>query len=59
VSIMSSNGMPIRKISDTVDHKSTHVTETVISVTRAPHTCRSLARWCLTSTAVEALPSPW
>jgi len=29
VSIMSSNGVPIREISDTVGHKSTHVTETV------------------------------
>jgi integrase len=29
VSIMSSNGGPIQEISDTVGHKSTHVTETV------------------------------
>ena len=29
VSIMSSNGVPIQDISDTVGHKSTHVTETV------------------------------
>ena len=29
VSIMSSNGVPIQEISDTVRHKSTHVTETV------------------------------
>jgi integrase len=29
VSIMSSNGVPLQKISDTVGHKSTHVTETV------------------------------
>jgi integrase len=29
VSIMSSNGVPIQHISDTVGHKSTHVTETV------------------------------
>jgi len=29
VSIMSSNGVPIREISNTVGHKSTHVTETV------------------------------
>ena len=29
VSIMSSNGVPIHEISDTVGHKSTHVTETV------------------------------
>jgi integrase len=29
VSIMSSNGVPLQEISDTVDHKSTHVTETV------------------------------
>jgi integrase len=29
VSIMSSNGIPIQDISDTVGHKSTHVTETV------------------------------
>ena len=29
VSIMSSNGVPIQEISDTVGHKSTHVTETV------------------------------
>ena len=28
-SIMSSNGVPIQEISDTVGHKSTHVTETV------------------------------
>ena len=29
VSIMSSNGVPIQEISDTVGHKSTHVIETV------------------------------
>ncbi len=29
VSIMSSNGVPLQEISDTVGHKSTHVTETV------------------------------
>jgi integrase len=29
VSIMSSNGVPIQEISDTVGHKSTHVTEIV------------------------------
>jgi integrase len=29
VSIMSSNGVPLQDISDTVEHKSTHVTETV------------------------------
>lgn len=29
VSIMSSNSVPIQDISDTVGHKSTHVTETV------------------------------
>jgi integrase len=29
VSIMSSNGVPIQDITDTVGHKSTHVTETV------------------------------
>ena len=29
VSIMGSNGVPIQEISDTVGHKSTHVTETV------------------------------
>ena len=29
VSIMSSNGVPIQEISDTVGPKSTHVTETV------------------------------
>jgi Phage integrase family len=29
VSIMSSNGVPIQDISDTVGYKSTHVTETV------------------------------
>ena len=29
VSIMSSNGVPIQEISDTVGHRSTHVTETV------------------------------
>lgn len=29
VSIRSSNGVPIQDISDTVGHKSTHVTETV------------------------------
>ena len=28
VSIMSSNGVPLQEISDTVGHKSTHVTET-------------------------------
>ena len=29
MSIMSSNGVPIQEISDTVGHKSTHVTEIV------------------------------
>jgi integrase len=29
VSITSSNGVPIQEISDTMGHKSTHVTETV------------------------------
>ena len=29
MSIMSSNGVPIQEIGDTVGHKSTHVTETV------------------------------
>jgi integrase len=29
VSIMSSNGVPIQEITDTVGHKSTHVAETV------------------------------
>jgi integrase len=29
VSIMSSNSVPIQEISDTVGHKSTHVTETI------------------------------
>jgi integrase len=29
VSIMSSNGVPIQDISNTVGHKSTHITETV------------------------------
>jgi integrase len=29
VSIMSSNGVPLQEISDTVGHKSTHITETV------------------------------
>jgi integrase len=29
VSIMSNNGVPLQDISDTVGHKSTHVTETV------------------------------
>ena len=29
VSIMSTNSVPIQEISDTVGHKSTHVTETV------------------------------
>jgi Phage integrase family len=32
VSIMSSNGVPLQEISDTVGHKSTHVTETVCRV---------------------------
>lgn len=29
MSLMSSNGVPIQEISDTVGHRSTHVTETV------------------------------
>lgn len=29
MSIMSSNGTPIQEITDTMGHKSTHVTETV------------------------------
>ncbi len=29
VSIMSSNGVPAQELSDTVGHKSTHVTETI------------------------------
>jgi hypothetical protein len=36
VSIMSSNGVPIQEISDTVGHKSTHVTETVYRHVIAP-----------------------
>jgi integrase len=41
VSIMSSNGVPIQDISDTVGHKSTHVTETVLpSRDRARHSGR-------------------
>ena len=36
VSIMSKNGVPIREISDTVGHKSTHVTETVYRHVIAP-----------------------
>jgi integrase len=49
VSIMSSNGVPIQDISDTVGHKSTHVTETVYRMPacarRAPQvrSSRSLA----------------
>ena len=34
VSIISSNGVPIQEISDTVGHKSTHVTETVYLAAR-------------------------
>ena len=36
VSIMSSNGVPIQEISDTVGHKSTHVTETVYDTLSCP-----------------------
>jgi integrase len=36
VSIMSSNGVPIQDIADTVGHKSTHVTETVYRHVIAP-----------------------
>jgi integrase len=36
VSIMSPNGVPIQEISDTVGHKSTHVTETVYRHVIAP-----------------------
>jgi integrase len=36
VSIMSNNGVPIQDISDTVGHKSTHVTETVYRHVIAP-----------------------
>jgi hypothetical protein len=36
VSIMSSNGVPIQEISDTVGHRSTHVTETVYRHVIAP-----------------------
>jgi integrase len=36
VSIMSKNGVPIQEISDTVGHKSTHVTETVYRHVIAP-----------------------
>ena len=36
VSIMSNNGVPIQNISDTVGHKSTHVTETVYRHVIAP-----------------------
>jgi integrase len=36
VSIMSHNGVPIQEISDTVGHKSTHVTETVYRHVIAP-----------------------
>lgn len=36
VSIMSNNGVPIQAISDTMGHKSTHVTETVYRHVIAP-----------------------
>jgi integrase len=36
VSIMTSNGVPIQEITDTVGHKSTHVTETVYRHVIAP-----------------------
>jgi integrase len=36
VSIMSHNGVPIQDITDTVGHKSTHVTETVYRHVIAP-----------------------
>jgi hypothetical protein len=36
VSIMSHNGVPTQEISDTVGHKSTHVTETVYRHMIAP-----------------------
>ncbi|HEY2640690.1 MAG TPA: tyrosine-type recombinase/integrase [Streptosporangiaceae bacterium] len=39
VSIMSSNGVPIQEISDTVGHKSTHVTETVYRHVIVPEIC--------------------
>jgi len=39
VSIMNSNGVPIREISDTAGHKSTHVTETVYRRVIVPEIC--------------------
>jgi len=40
VSIMSKNGVPIQDISDTVGHKSTHVTETVCRYTNSSPSSR-------------------
>ena len=40
VSLISSNGVPLHEISDTLGHKSTHVTETVYRHVIVPAICR-------------------
>jgi integrase len=49
VSIMSSNGVPLQDISDTVGHKSTHVTETVYRHVIVPAIAAGRRSWTRSS----------
>jgi hypothetical protein len=46
---MSSNGVPLQEISDTVGHKSTHVTETVYRHVIVPATGAARRLWTRSS----------
>jgi hypothetical protein len=46
---MSSNGVPIQDISDTVGHKSTHVTETVYRHVIVPQSAGERPSWTMSS----------
>ena len=54
VSIMSSNGVAIQEISDTVGHKSTHVTETVYRHVIVPRSAGERRSWT-TSSATKTM----
>jgi integrase len=57
VSIMSSNGVPIQEISDTVGRKSTHVTETVYRHVIVPPSLAERPSWTTCSQMTRASPN--
>jgi integrase len=57
VSIMSLNGVPIQDISDTVGHKSTHVTETVDRHVIAPEIRAEQRSWTTSSESTKTATS--